>query len=280
MRSVPRPAIALAIGALVAITVLPLTACSNAPQTGSDAAAPAKIVPRGQVVFDMGHGEIFGAQDTSELGQSQAIARMQNSGFQVAINTDSITTEDLRRASGLILAGPMAPLTDEEYVVIKAFVERGGTVLLTIHVPFPVLKVPAHWGLPVGTEIMMSKTPVDPNQPSVFVADQVSEGALMRGVKQVLVVSGWPVSAATEQAELVVNTRPDTWLSAAGDQQPTPPADATFASYGVIGVTSIGKGRVIVSGDDAIFANLALSQVDNAKLLDNIIGMMSEVESL
>jgi hypothetical protein len=35
-------------------------------------------------------------------------------------------------------------------------------------------------------------------------------------------------------------------------------------------------GRVIVSGDDAIFANQALDQADNTRLLDNIIRVMAE----
>jgi hypothetical protein len=72
----------------------------------------------------------------------------------------------------------------------------------------------------------------------------------------------------------VVNTREDTWLTPARGAAPTDPKKR---SYGVLGVARIGDGHVIVSGDDAVFANIALGTSDNARLLDNIIRMMSEM---
>lgn len=272
------------LATLLLATALLMAGCAKEPASGEPslgqpgAGMPTPTNAIGTIVFDMGHGEIFGAQDTSELGQSQAIARMQAADFQVVINSDAITEEDLVQASGLVIAGPMTPLKDEEYAAITSFVERGGTVLLTIHVPFPVLKVPAHWGLPVATQIMMSQRPfANPAEPSVFIADQITDNPVTEGVSRVLVVSGWAVTPATETARIAVATSADTWVTSAGDQQPAPPADAQFDSFGVIGIAGVGAGRVIVSGDDAIFANLALGQADNARLLDNIIKVMSEM---
>lgn len=275
----PRHLSVTGIAMLLAASIL-VAGCQ--PTATEPVAAPNEpaptMPPKGTVVFDMGHGEIFGAEDTSELGQSQAIERIRSAGFDVVINQDTITEEDLAFASGLIIAGPMRPLQDEEYDVITAFAERGGTVLLTIHVPFPVLKVPAHWGLPVGTEIMMSKRPiVSPDEPSVFAADNIEEGRITEGVGQVVVVSGWPVGVASEDAALVVKTGDDTWLAEGGDAQPEAPDDAEYGSFGVVGVSRIGEGLVVVSGDDAIFANMALGAGDNARLLDNIIALMSEM---
>ena len=258
----------------IALT-LALAACST-PETPAVREPDEQPIRRGTIVFDMGHGEIFGAEDTSELGQSEAIARMRAAGYDVIVNPDAIDMADLRGASGLVIAGPMRPLADTEYEAINAFVEAGGTVLLTIHVPFPVLKVPAHWGLPMDTQIMMSQTPaISLQEPSVFSADVVADSPLTEGVNSVVVVSGWPVKPVTDQAQLLVSTRADTWLSPAGDQAPVPPAGTQFASYGVIGVANVGAGRVIVSGDDAIFANLAINEADNARLLDNIIELMT-----
>lgn len=260
---------------LLALLASTLAAGCAAP--ASQTADPADARPSlGTVVFDMGHGEVFGADDTGELGQSGAVSRIREAGFDVVVNSDTITEADLATASGLIIAGPMIPLRDEEYAAITSFVERGGTVLLTIHVPFPVQKVPAHWGLPVGTEIVMSQGEfTNPTQPSVFGADAIVPNPLTEGVTRVVVVSGWPVMAASAQAELVVSSNDRSWLSASGDQSPVPPEGTTFGSYGIIGVTRIGKGQVVVSGDDAVFANLALAEEDNARLLDNIIRAMT-----
>ena len=45
--------------------------------------------------------------------------------------------------------------------------------------------------------------------------------------------------------------------------------------YGVVGVATIGSGRVVVLGDDAIFANIAIDTNDNAKFLDNLLELIS-----
>lgn len=194
----------------------------------------------------MGHGEVFGAEDMTDLGQSDAIARIEAAGFDVVVNNDAITAEDLADTSGLIVAGPMTSFTDQEFVDTTAFMQRGGTVLLTIHVPYPVLKVPAHWGLPVGTGIVMSQGPLlHPTQPSVFIADQVAQSEITEGVEKILVVSGWPVDAVSESAEVVVSTGPNAWLSGPGDQQPTLPAETQLSAYGLVGTARVGEGQIV-----------------------------------
>lgn len=274
----PSPYRSLVASIAAAAMCVSLGGCAAGQRPSAGASTPAPAPNRGQVVFDMGHGEVFSPQDTSDLGQSIAINQIRSAGFDVVVNNDLITPEDLKEASGLIIAGPMRSLQDSEYAAIQDFVRKGGTVLLTIHVPFPVLKVPAHWGLPVGTKIMMSKTPVSSQSPSIFVADKVSSDPLMTGVRQVLVLSGWPVGAVSDSARIEVQTRQDTWLTGVGDKEPTPPPGTKFGSYGVIGVASVGKGKVIVSGDDAVFANIAIGEYDNARLLGNIIDLMAKYQ--
>ncbi len=271
----------LALCALLLTAMIATGGCRDDTPAPTITPAAEKAPSRGSVVFDMGHGEIFSPDDTSDLGQSSAIERIEAAGFDLTVNRDAITAEDLASASGLIIAGPMTSLTEQEFVAITAFVERGGTVLLTIHVPYPVLGVPAYWGLPVATQIVMSEGPMtDPGQPSVFVTEQIVEHPVTEGVKQVLVVSGWPVSASSGNAKVVVGSRPNAWLNAPASQTQTRPADMALSSYGMLGVAEIGKGRVIVCGDDAVFANVALSEVDNARLLDNIIKLMSLMKSV
>lgn len=276
-----RPCARYRVVAALLTALVAVTGCSTA-KPGPVAESSASVSPApnyGTVVFDMGHGEVFSAEDTTELGQSQAISRIKAAGFRVEVNDDIITDEDLAGASGLILAGPMTAFGDAEYAAITSFLERGGTVLLTVHVPFPILKVPAHWGLPVGTEIVMSQGKLaDPNQRSVFITQQITDDPITEGVRQLLVVSGWPVATASDSAKIVVSTDTDAWLSPIGDEATTAPPATQLGAFGIIGVARVGKGRIVVSGDDAIFANLALDQLDNARLLDNIIKAMSQMK--
>lgn len=244
------------------ITIEPVAA---APES---APSPA---PTRKLVFDMGHREIFGPDDTSELGQSQAIDHMRNAGFEVTVNQDAITAEDLQGASGLMLAGPMIPLQDAEYETITAFAESGGVVLLTIHVPYPVLKVPAHWGLPVEPAIMMSERPYEGADPTVFPATDIKKSRLTEGVDALAVVSGWPVTTATKQAEYVIKTDDAAWVDV---NQNGTRDEGEGGPFGVVGATRVGDGFIIVIGDDAVFANMAIGQPGNARLLDNILEMM------
>lgn len=240
--------------------------------------APTRAPKAGTIVFDMSHGEIFGAEDATELGQSQAVERMRNAGFNVLISRSRITSQTLAGASGLVLAGPMSPLIGDEYDAVTSFAEDGGTVLLTIHVPFPVFAVPAHWGLPVEPFVMQGAEPL-PGQSDagILIADQVVPGPLTEGVRQVLVLSGWPVTAAAPGAELAVRTADGAWVDR--DRNGTREASET-AAMGLVGVRTVGKGRVVVVGDDAVFANIAIGEADNARLLDNILRLMSRARDV
>lgn len=270
-RCAPPPCLAALVAAVACVSLL--AACTPGER------APAPTAPAGSagtILFDMAHGEVFGPDDTSELGHSRAVARMRGAGFDVRVGTSTIAPAALAQASGLVIAGPMRPLLDEEYAAITSFIERGGTVLLTIHVPMPVMKVPAHWGLPVGDQVVCSpRSASAEGEPSVFVADRIVESPVTEGVSRVLVVSGWPVGAVGNGARLVVSTADDCWTAPTGDRAgPAPAPGAPRGSFGIIGVTRIGKGLLIVAGDDAIFANVAIGHEDNARLLDNILRLM------
>ena len=56
------------------------------------------------------------------------------------------------------LPGPMVPLRDKERTALDDFVRRGGTMIMTVHVPFPILGTPTRYGLPVGTGVMIDPT--------------------------------------------------------------------------------------------------------------------------
>lgn len=235
-----------------------------------------QVPARGVIVFDMAHGEIFSPEDTSDLGQSRAVGQMRAAGYEVRVNTEPITAQSLDGVAAVFLAGPMTVFSKDEEAVLDDYLERGGTVVLSIHVPYPVLGMPARWGLPVATGVMQALG-VDPEQdPGVFATDSVVADPVTDGVEQVVVVSGWPVKTDTTRlasAKLVV-------LAAGGVAADTN-ASGTFDSadlqqpFGVVGVATVGSGRVVVLGDDGIFANMGIVQADNAKLLDNILDLIS-----
>lgn len=226
----------------------------------------------GRVVFDMGHGEIFGATDTSELGQSTVVERIEAAGFDVQVSTEPLSDELLEGAAGLILAGPMTALTVPESDALDAYIRDGGTVVLTLHVPFPVMSLPARFGLPVTTGVLRSEDAADPEDSGVFVARDIAEDEITAGVEGVLVLSGWGIEAASQEASVVVASGTESWVDIDGDGVRTD-ADPS-GPFGVVGVARVGAGTAVVVGDDGVFANVGIGAEDNARLLDNIIALM------
>jgi len=262
-----------------AVKPQPAPAPAAAPVVDATAVNPQSDPPgkRGTIVFDQAHGEVFGPADTSELGQSSLVKLLRAGDYGVTFNTSVITTETFTKdVAAIYLPGPMRPLAESEREALDDFVRRGGTAIMSIHVPFPIMGTPARYGLPVGKGIMVSTSPTNTGDPGVWATSEIAKDPLTEGVSSILVVSGWPLSLSESRIadpRIVVSAPKTTAVDATGDNKftsadPQPP-------YGVIGVASVGSGRVIVMGDDAIFANVAIGQLDNARLLYNILKLIA-----
>ena len=258
--------------ALVSATGCSGTSLSKS-NTGSPGVESGEAAPR--VIFDMAHGEIFGAEDTTDLGQSQAIDLIRKAGFKVEVNRDPLTAESLQGAAGVILAGPMRALMNSEQEALREYVRTGGTVLMTVHVPFPVLSVPEAYGMKPTTFVLESTTPLPGvDDPSVLIADRILPDPITAGVARVFVLSGWGVDVVGEGARTVVETSEDTWMDVDRDNALTS-ADRV-GPIGLVGVSDVGAGSFILVGDDAVFANVGIGQADNARLLSNILKLMAQ----
>lgn len=264
------------------LLLLVLTGCSQKPEPrrfiSPDERAASPTVPAeraGTVIFDMAHGEVFGPDDTSALGQSELVKEIEAEGYQVQVNRRKFDDVTLSDVAAVYVPGPMTPFTDAEKKVLDDYVVNGGTIVLTIHVPFPVMATPARWGLPVGSDVMVDRTPAY-DDPGIFAATGMTEDALTEGIESVVVVSGWPVSVDSQKlagAKIAISSPDDIAVDAnkngafdAADPQPP---------YGVVGIAPVGSGRVIVMGDDAIFANIAIHEANNLQLLKNILGVIA-----
>lgn len=262
-----RPRIVLAIA--LAIAVAPAASVGCSPKAS---APPA----RGRVIFDVGHGEIFGPDDEGRLGQSRAVAAIRDAGFSVDVTSAPLTASTLGGAAGVFLAGPMRPLRDEESRALDEYVRAGGTLIVSIHVPFPVMRLPARFGLPVVTSIVMTTEPREPDS-GVFTTSDVADDPVTEGVEGVLVLSGWRVTTSTPDARLIVSSGRESWVDD-GDKVLT--RKDAMGPFGMVGVSRMGRGMVVVAGDDAIFANAGFSEADNARLFRNIVELMGRPQEL
>lgn len=248
----------------------------NAPPIVAGTLEPADGAQRrGTILFDMAHSEVFGPQDPGQLGQSAAVERMRAGGYAVKVTTEKISAALLTSdVAAVYLAGPMVPFMDKERTLLDDFVRRGGTMIITVHVPYPIIGTPARYGLPVRTGVMID--PTIQSDPGVWVTDRIIADPVTAGVKQLSVVSGWPVGVSKSEiadSRIVVLAPKSVVVDADNNNQFT--ASDPQPPYGVVGVATIGSGRVVIMGDDGIFANIAINTYDNARLLDNLLDLIA-----
>lgn len=263
----------LATACLLAMSLLASGCTQGIPEPTAEG-TPAQTVPasiRGRVVFDMAHGEIFGAEDTTALGQSIAVERIAQAGFDVEVSQSRFTTESVSGASGVILAGAMRLPTFEEQDILEAYVRDGGVLVITTHVSYPLMVLPERYGMGLTPLVITSDNPLPGADAGAFLATTVEPDQLTEGVEEILVLSSWAVTAQGEDAEVVVFSDEDTWADD-GDHVRTE-ADAV-GPLGVVAVSRLGKGTVVLIGDDAVFANGAIGQDGNKRLFDNVLDLM------
>lgn len=227
------------------------------------------------VLFDVAHMEIFGPKNTSALGQSAAVARMRKAGLRVVATHEPYTPAMLKNASAVVISGNMQPLSASELTALDAFMNRGGIVLVAVHVAPMDLNIAQLYGMGLSQTVLLTTNPRPGDDAKNLTCTSIEKSALTEGVSSVRVLGAWAVGFQAP-AKVAVGTGADAWLDADGNGQLT--AADTKGPFGMIVERPVGKGELILSGDDAVFANLALASTDNVRLLDNIIAVMKKAK--
>jgi Domain of unknown function (DUF4350) len=220
------------------------------------------------VLFDVAHREIFGPKNTSELGQSAAVARMRAAGVRVVATHSPFTPAMLRGVSGVMISGNMQPLDADELTALREFMTQGGVVVLTIHIAPMDQNIAQAFGFALSPQVLQATTPQPGGDPLNFTCTSIEQHPLTKGVGAVKVLGAWGI-APRPPSQILVGTSADTWLDVDGDGKRT--SKDMSGRFGMVGLNQIGKGAFIISGDDAVFANVALASKDNMQLFDNIV---------
>jgi hypothetical protein len=223
------------------------------------------------VLFDLAHREIFGPTNTSPLGYSSAVERMRKAGGRVVVAHDPYTPEMLRDVSGVIIAGNMAPLTDAEQIALRNFVERGGVVLVATHLSAMDLPLARRFGIEISPKTLLERSASGADTTTLN-ANGIIADPLTEGVHSLDMMGAWALDSPSREASMLVLASPNTWMDINGDKQLT--KEDPSGRFSVVAATRLGKGLFIVSGDDALFANLALQSADNRRMLDNLMRRM------
>lgn len=263
--------------ALTAICAAALLLAGLPGASQADKAVPAVAVAKPGVkakgaaptaVFDLAHSEIFSPVKQGPLNYTTFHDMLKHSGEEVGVNREPVTAARLARVNTYIIAGPVAPFSSEEIDALGKFVEKGGNLLILLHISPAVAELTGAFGILVSNFTLGEVTGlIDGNSQDFFVT---SFGAhpVTAGLEKVAVFGTWGLMAE-EGALTVAATSPKAWADV--DRNRKFDKGEPVQEFGIVAVAEAGKGKVVVVADDAPFANRFIGQGDNRRLAENII---------
>lgn len=239
------------------LAVATLSACKRAP------------LPAPVVLFDQGHGQHFLVESKGELDLSKLGETFTAQGFQVKSSSpDQVFTDDLLAGvSTLIISGAFKPISDEEIVVIKKFMDRGGQLCVMLHIGPPLANLLNNLGVAVSNSVVREKNNVpDGEKPTDFFVTDLAPHPLTKGLAQINLYGTWALNVE-QPANVIAKTSPQAWVDLNNDKN-LDPGDATQA-FSVVVTGQVGHGHLVAFADDAIFQNRFLVG-PNVQLADNL----------
>ncbi|NOZ59185.1 MAG: DUF4350 domain-containing protein [Euryarchaeota archaeon] len=214
------------------------------------------------LLVDYAHGEVFPPLDPRELGYSKLDEIFREAGYQVRVISEPLTEKELRRARVYLLAGPMSELSEEERAAVRGFVERGGRVVVLVHIASPLRGFLAEYNITLGWVLAEEVNTL--GRPHDFVVRDVEGTGILKGVDSLSFHGAFSVRAPGRYALTSPNAWEDLNLNGVRDE------GEPRGKFALIGIAKYGKGYVLVIGDDATLANRFIGEEDNLKLARNI----------
>lgn len=253
MRDQPRPFRQL----LLALGLTGLFACTRQLPP-----APTKVV------FDQGHGEqaLIGRQEGGDLSE---LARVfQSQGLQPLAVSGPLNPETLAGATAVVIAGPMAPLTEAEMVSLGKFLQQGGQLCLLLKVAPPATPLLQNLGLAASNSTINELVNQLDEIPSHFAVASLAPHPLTKGLQRLNLHDSLAINTQ-EEANVLATTSPQAWIDLNGNGQ-LDRGDAQ-QPFNVMVSGQYGRGRFVVLGSATILQNQLLSgQYKNRQLAENL----------
>lgn len=220
------------------------------------------------ILFDLSHTEIFSPVKNGPLNYSTFHDALKQSGEEVGVNREAITSGRLKGVKTYIIAGPVQPLGAEEIAALETFVRNGGNLLVLLHISFPLAELTNSFGVVVSNFTLGETNGLIEGRSQDFFVSNFGPHAVTSGLKKISVYGTWGLMAKG-QAKVVASTSPRAWADMNRDR--TFNQGEPVQEFGIVAVSEFGKGKVAVVADDAPFANKFIVEADNMKLAENIM---------
>jgi len=220
------------------------------------------------VLFDQGHGEMFGVDKEGPLQLTALAERFRAEGIAVRTGNETLNGDQLAGIEALIISGPFIPLAPEEIDAVLRFVKDGGHLAVMLHIGPPAISLLHRLGVDVANGVVRETSNLIGEEPLDFYVTDLPSHPLTLGLEHFAVFGSWAVTGFGEGTEIIARTGPKAWVDLDRDQK-LGQQDAVQA-FGIAVAGRLGRGRFVIFGDDAIFQNRFLAE-HNATLADNLV---------
>lgn len=230
--------------------------------------AGAPIASATTVMFDQAHGERFVVEGDGPLDLTVLASRFHARGARIEVTRDPLTRASLANVDVLVVSGAFVPFAAEEVRAVAAFVERGGRLVVTLHIGPPAVGLLEPFGVGIWGGVVRDGGTVLAGEPLHFEVEHLEAHPLTRGLERFRTYGSWALEPLGSKATTVASTGDSAWLDVDGDGR-RGPGEVT-RRFAVVVAGERGAGRVAVFGDDAVFQNQFLVG-DNLRLADNLV---------
>ncbi len=235
---------------------------------------PSTFAAQGPVVlFDQGHGQRFVIEESGGYHLSQLADAFARAGYTVRSTAEPLTPASLSGVSVLVTSGAFAPLSTEELDTVVEFVRGGGNVSAMLHI------APTYTGLLRAFKIMAANGVIHETQNVIgtnslnFKVSALREHPLFAGIADFNAYGVWALLDLDKSARSIGITSRQAWIDINRDKIRDPASEPLHA-YAVVVVGGLGKGKIAVFGDDAIFQDEFIGD-NNLKLAENLANWLA-----
>lgn len=198
-------------------------------------------------------GAAFGAFNPSWEGTSDLRTTADAAGSEPVIVQNATTYEEYGEGDVAFVLAPIDGYDDADAARVRAFVERGGTLVVADRDGEAARALLAAVGAdarPNGTLLRDDRN--HHRHPALPIADNVSDHELVAGVESVTLNYGSAVEP--DGATVLVTTSEFAYLDSDGSGDVSD--DEELGAHPVVTVEDVGEGRVVVVGDASVFINV------------------------
>ena len=225
-------------------------------------------------LFDEGHGQPFLVAGERPLDLAGLAGVFAAAGCEVKTTRQPLDAAALAAVDVLVISGAFQPLSAEEVAAVQGFVTRGGGLAVMLHIAPPldpllrVLEVDFTNGTLRETENLIGDAPQN------FRVRDLAQHPLTAGLTDFAVYGAWALRGTASGVEVLARTGAHGWVDLNRDNRLSP-GDAV-QPFAVAVTGTLGRGRYVVFGDDALFQNRFL-EGNNRALAGNLARWLQPV---